>query len=281
VSVLSSLRSPSLEYYRKQARALLKAAQAGDSQSLSRIRLQLPEHKQQAVPTLADVQHAVARENGFASWPRFKEHLETRAEAAPPAPEAPSAEPVAEAESPDASGRSMSDEAVRAKTGHDWAEWFAILDAAGGQKMTHREIVAVVSGKHGVGSWWRQMVAVQYEQARGLRVKNQSCAGDFQVSVSKTIAAPAEQVFEAWNDPALREQWLPGARMTVRKASSPKSLRVTWHEGGNLDVYLYPKGEGKCSCTADHNKLGSGEEVDRLRAFWAEALARLKTFVES
>jgi hypothetical protein len=39
------------------------------------------------------------------------------------------------------SGPRMSDEAVAAKTGKNWKQWFAIIDKAGGKKMTHQEIV--------------------------------------------------------------------------------------------------------------------------------------------
>src|SRR4051794_6251451 len=63
----------------------------------------------------------------------------------------------------------MSDEAVESKTGKTWSRWFKHLDAAGAKKMTHREIVAHLRDKHDVRSWWQQMVAVTYEQARGLR----------------------------------------------------------------------------------------------------------------
>ena len=36
----------------------------------------------------------------------------------------------------------VSDEAVRAKTGKAWTEWFAVLDRAGAATLTHREIAA-------------------------------------------------------------------------------------------------------------------------------------------
>lgn len=55
---------PNLEYYRKQAKALLKAVKTGDSNAVRR--LSMPE------PALHDAQLVIAREQGFASWPRFK-----------------------------------------------------------------------------------------------------------------------------------------------------------------------------------------------------------------
>lgn len=65
-----------------------------------------------------------------------------------------------------------SDAAVAAKTGKSWAQWFAVLDAAGANKMSHKEIVAYLRDNHDIGSWWQQMVTVGYEQARGLREKH-------------------------------------------------------------------------------------------------------------
>lgn len=53
-----------LEFYRKQAKALLKSAKAGDADAARR----LPS----AAAALHDAQLAIAREQGFASWPRFK-----------------------------------------------------------------------------------------------------------------------------------------------------------------------------------------------------------------
>ena len=51
----------------------------------------------------------------------------------------------------------IGDEAVRAKTGRDWAEWLAVLDAAGAAKMTHKEIsrisMTTTESSHGGRKW--------------------------------------------------------------------------------------------------------------------------------
>jgi ankyrin repeat protein len=64
---------PSLEFYRKQAKALLKAHRSGDPVASSRIL-----RGRSALPAvgLTDAQWAVARENGFESWPKLKRHLD-------------------------------------------------------------------------------------------------------------------------------------------------------------------------------------------------------------
>ena len=98
---------------------------------------------------------------------------------------------------------------------------------------------------------------------------------------SKTISAPAEAVFHAWADPEKRELWLPGSGLTIRKATCPKSLRITWPDGRNVEVINTTKGNGKCSCAVEHGKLRSIDEVEPRKAFWAEALSRLKELVEA
>jgi len=70
-----------LEYYRKQAKALLRAAKAGDSDALWRLgRVSSRLNEREAVNpasalALHDVQLVIAREQGFSSWPRFKSFI--------------------------------------------------------------------------------------------------------------------------------------------------------------------------------------------------------------
>ena len=56
---------PDLEHLKKQAKALLRSMRERDANA-----------------TLADALHALARDYGFASWPKLKAHIE----AAPPLP---------------------------------------------------------------------------------------------------------------------------------------------------------------------------------------------------
>ncbi len=57
-----------LEYYRKQAKALLKSAKAGDAAVVQRI----ANRTNTTNPALHDAQLTIAREQGFPSWPRFR-----------------------------------------------------------------------------------------------------------------------------------------------------------------------------------------------------------------
>src|SRR6185437_13033317 len=64
---------PNLDQLRRQAKELLRAAKASDREALQRIEAVSVEI------TLAGAQLAVAREYGFASWPKLKAEAETRA----------------------------------------------------------------------------------------------------------------------------------------------------------------------------------------------------------
>ena len=172
----------------------------------------------------------------------------------------------------------MSDEAVEAKTGKNWSRWFKHLDAAGAKKMTHQEIVAHLRDKHDVRAWWQQMVAVTYEQARGLREIGEKPSG-YEISVSRTIAAPVGQAFKAWTDESTRKKWLR-ADFTVRKSTANKTLRVNWADDTDLVAAFYPKGTSKCQVVTQHAKLKDAKAAAKMKKFWAGALDKLKETLE-
>jgi uncharacterized protein YndB with AHSA1/START domain len=177
-------------------------------------------------------------------------------------------------------GLNISSEAVKAKTGKSWAQWFALLDKDRAHAMTHKEIVALLSKKHDLGPWWRQMVTVAYEQAKGLRDKHEKPDG-FEISRSKTIKAPIDDVYEAWGNARRRAQWLPGTKLTIRKATENKTLRVTWGDGSNVEVGLARKGAAKTQIAVQHGKLKSSKAAAKLKVFWGEAFDRLARLLES
>jgi uncharacterized protein YndB with AHSA1/START domain len=174
----------------------------------------------------------------------------------------------------------MSDEAVQAKTGKNWKEWFAILDKAGARKLSHQEIVKHLNAEHGVGPWWQQMVTVTYEQARGLRDKHQKPSG-YEISVSRTLNAPLTKVFKAFTDEKVRASWLAEDEFTIRKAIPNKSLRLTWIDGKtSVAVAFLGKADGKSQVLVQHSKLQSAAASNRMKAYWGKALGRLRASLE-
>jgi len=171
-----------------------------------------------------------------------------------------------------------SDEAVKAKTGKVWSEWFRILDKAGAKKMQHTEITTVLHDE-GVGPWWGQMVAVAYEQERGLRDKFQKCTGEYSTSGSRTVAAPMTKAFSAWTDDKLRKKWLPDGKLEITTATPGKYVRGRWGDS-RLSVGFIGKGAAKTQVAVDHGKLSSSKECAKMKNYWFEALNSLQTMLE-
>ncbi|MGI8896914.1 MAG: DUF4287 domain-containing protein [Pyrinomonadaceae bacterium] len=177
-------------------------------------------------------------------------------------------------------GSRMSDEAVQAKTGKKWDQWFAILDKAGAKEMSHQDVVKFLNAKHDVGPWWQQMVTVTYEQARGLRQKHEK-PGGYQISVSRTVNVPLANLYKAVANEKSRSSWLPENGLVVRKATTNKSMRVTWKDGiTSLEISFYPKGDGKSQVVVQHSKLPDAKSAAKMKTYWGKALDQLREVLE-
>ena len=175
--------------------------------------------------------------------------------------------------------RKIGDDAVRAKTKLGWEEWFRILDRAGARDMDHRQIVAVVR-KHQVDSWWSQMITVAWEQERGGRLAHQRPDG-FEISASRTIAAPVRDVYKAWVDARTRAKWLPRAAFIVRKATAGKSLRLTWdRKDTRVEALFYRKGAAASLVSVQHGRLATAAACERMKTYWKARLDKLKSLLE-
>ena len=171
-------------------------------------------------------------------------------------------------------------DAVEAKTGKTWAQWLTILDRAGAKKMSHTQIASHLYDTLGVPGWWCQMVAVGYEQARGMRVKHQRPNG-FEIGVSRTIGVPASRLFDAWRDARVRSRWLPKTPIVIRTATRPKSLRVTWTDRTtSLEINIYAKGAGRAQIAVQHSKLPDAKAAAKMKDYWALKLDRLREVLE-
>ena len=120
----------------------------------------------------------------------------------------------------------ISADALREATGRDWDEWLEALDAAGAEDLSHKEIVSHLDREHGdeTNSWWRQSIAVGYEQARGKRELGQTRDVGFQVGVQRSVAASRA---EAWKLLTSRpELWLgEGRPWRSRRANATRCPR--------------------------------------------------------
>ncbi len=171
-------------------------------------------------------------------------------------------------------------DAVARATGRAWDQWLAVLDAAGAAAMPHKAIAKLLSDRHGVPPWWSQMVAVGYEQARGLREAYRSGDG-FAATASRTMRASVDRLYTAWADPALRALWLGRAPVEVMRSADGKSMRMGWDAGDSrVEVQFVAKGPGKSAVALEHRKLADRRAVLKQKDFWGKALERLKALLE-
>jgi len=170
---------------------------------------------------------------------------------------------------------SMSDAAVKAKTGKAWAQWFALLDKADANKLNHKDIATLLHDKYKVPSWWSQMVTVEYERARGLRVRSQT-AGGFTLNASKTLGVDIAVLYGAIADAKKRTRWFPKGKVEITSTTANKYFRAKWDGGATrLEINTYAKGDGKAQITVQHAKFADTKAMEAMRGEWKKALERL------
>ncbi|MGQ0733642.1 MAG: hypothetical protein ACT4QD_08315 [Acidobacteriota bacterium] len=106
---------------------------------------------------------------------------------------------------------SVSDAKSREKTGHGLDRWFDVLDRFGAPEKGHAAAARHLYEDHGVDGWYAQGITVAYERARGIRVLNQRCDGEYEVSASKVVAASSKAIVGALTNPRTRARWADGA----------------------------------------------------------------------
>jgi hypothetical protein len=173
----------------------------------------------------------------------------------------------------------MSDAVIKDKTGCAWERWVVALDHHGAETMAHRDIAKLVSEKYKVPAWWTQAVTVGYERIKGLRAIGQRLDGSYEASKSRTFNVPVAVLFEAWANAVRRKQWLNGARVKVRTATAPKSIRLEWADGGTVAVWFIAKGAGRSSVAVQHSKLPTKAAADGLKQYWADRLDALGNYL--
>ena len=161
------------------------------------------------------------------------------------------------------------------KTGCTWDRWVPLLDRLGASGMRHREIAALVYRRFKVSEWWSQAVAVGYERIKGRRAIGQRIDGRYEAAKSRTFDVPVTTLFGAWANTRRRKQWLTDARVTVRTAIEPKSVRLDWGDGTIVAVSFTSKGPGRSSVAVSHMKLDDRAEAEKLRQYWSGRLDAL------
>ena len=173
-----------------------------------------------------------------------------------------------------------SDAVIKAKTGCTWEKWVKSLDYYGADKMSHREIAEMVRAKWKVGDWWCQTVAVGYERIKGLRAIGQRRDGTYEASKSRTFNVPVDELFDAWADADTRKRWIGDAKVKIRTASKPKSMRMDWNGDAIVAVGFTAKGPTKSSVAIQHPKVPDKETAATLRQYWSDRFENLAGVLE-
>lgn len=201
----------------------------------------------------------------------------------------------------DPNWRSMSDEAVKSKTGRTWEQWFALLDKWRAADKGHKLAARHLADQYGLTSWWSHTVTVEFERARGLREIHETTKG-FVASVSRTMAAPVGAVFRAFAEPESLKAWFTahakvdfreggqystsdGATGVYKRIQPDRRILFTWShpdhaEGSQVEVRFEPLGPDKCRVVLTHSQIANGSDRDGLKAHWVGSLDALRAWLE-
>jgi uncharacterized protein YndB with AHSA1/START domain len=199
--------------------------------------------------------------------------------------------------------QAISDQAVAAKTGKTWKQWFAILDRWDARAKGHKETAKHLASTYRIGPWWSQTVTIRYEQERGLRKVGQRAGGKYDVSVQRTIATTMKQAFAAWTDPEMLARWFTtkakvdlsvggrysnaaGDRGEFLAVDPPRRVRFTWENdehcpGTIVEITLTSKGRGRTAVCVTHSKLETQADREEMKQGWSWAMDSLRSFLET
>ena len=177
--------------------------------------------------------------------------------------------------------RSASDEALLARTGRPWGEWYELLRSWGAADRPHPEIARWLVNEHGVDGWWAQELTVRYEMASGRRQPGQRPDG-FAITVSKTFGVPVEVLYDAFVRDDVRGRWLDGDGVRVRTSTPHRTARLDWAGGDQrLAIGFTAKGEARSTVAVEHSRLPDAEAAEREKRLWKERLAALQRLLEA
>lgn len=175
--------------------------------------------------------------------------------------------------------RSISEEKVKAATGRGWMGWFVILNNMKATELPHKEVAQRFKEKHGAPAWWAQMIAVEYERARGGRKKNERAGGAFAVNVTKVMPMSLPKLFAAATNEKTRKDWFPPGAFEETSKTRDKYWRGKWKKDRKLEFGFYAKGDGKTQIALEINKLPAEADVEKERAAWKKAMEKLNAIV--
>ena len=118
-------------------------------------------------------------------------------------------------------------------------------------------------------------MTVGYERIRGLREKGQSRGGSYVSNKSKIFPVPCKELYRAFSTARGRKLWLGDAKLSVRKATPEKSVRMSWDDDSSVQAYFTAKGDSKSQVAIQHSGLKTKSDATRMRDYWGERLGML------
>jgi hypothetical protein len=174
----------------------------------------------------------------------------------------------------------VGDEAVKAKTGKKWHEWFDILHNGSTRNLSHQDMTAFLGRQYDLSDWWCQMIANAFEQHAGRRGQHQRPEG-YEISESKTFPVEVKILYECWSSVEERGRWLQESSFKVTTLTRNRSIRAQWEDGkSRLSVDFYPKGKDKTHVVVQHSRLDSLEAAEKMQTFWKNQLSKLDELLE-
>ncbi|MFH8250009.1 hypothetical protein ACH3VR_06550 [Microbacterium sp. B2969] len=168
--------------------------------------------------------------------------------------------------------QNMGDDAMRAATGRDHAEWHALLDGAGAKGWSHAETARWLTEEQGVAAWWAQGVTIGYEQARKGRIPGQRADGTFSTQKAKTIPGQRLDALAA-----------VGAALTARYgepsgqnlAAALPIMRWRLADGTRLSASAGPENASGTPITIAQEKLPDQATAEAAKAAFSELLEEI------
>ncbi len=138
--------------------------------------------------------------------------------------------------------KSISEEKVKAATGRGWMGWFVILNNMKATELPHKEVAKRLKEDHGAPSWWCQMIAVEYERARGGRKKNERAGGTYAVNVTKVMPVALPKLFARGDGGENAQGLVPGRRVRGDEQDERQILARQMEEGPQAGIRLLRQG---------------------------------------
>jgi hypothetical protein len=171
---------------------------------------------------------------------------------------------------------SVSNESIKNATGKSWPDWFDYLDKIKARQLSHKEIATTLQEAAGATGWWAQTITVEYERKIGRREVGQSCDGDFQASVTKTLPGTMDQVFAHWQEFVNGMEHFNQVGFNSPPQSSEtqkwRYWRISLQDGSRLSIIINQKSADKVSLAVRQEKLADARAVEDWKAYWKNQL---------